>query len=437
MSQLAFILVVLFQVNSYAYVPYELKSEPQYQHAPLPLANPPQTTSFDLRNARLNFESSLAKLMLRISAGPHAWSQASNQNLFDCSRILNFASELTSSTDQDLQKALSAVAQSCAILAKPELLFAKSRVVEPSFFGFSDVEDALELLITGLLLQNLPLSFFDEGETLALKAALLKLKYSDVKSNLNSTKNLLQRSLQTNSLLPHEKSTLERLAGTFDQVFAQVMDLNAKSKQRYVQDAQAVQASGRSRSQLPYDNLTDADRRILTIYLSGHFWRLRGGGLVDKPSGTQATRYHYTQVVMNLLSDLNAGSDAIRHGDDHFSNLIFEKGWGPWMDMGRNPNQASEAHDLLYMTRRGADQVGSLVGKMNSSGFDTDPIEISGIQMGICYLFAWEKLTDLKLSPQVNKPFAPFMDGPTAWGEWCFGTSLGKGLSDSFLKGRR
>ncbi len=43
---------------------------------------------------------------------------------------------------------------------------------------------------------------------------------------------------------------------------------------------------------------------------------------------------------------------------------------------------------------------------------------------------------DKNLAPQAKPPFAPFIDGPTAWGEFCVGAAFGIGMSDAFLPGR-
>lgn len=430
--------LVLLGVGSSAkaYTPYTQKAEPSFQFNPVSLQQPLSTRTIRLNQADLHFEKSLADRMMTIEQGPSAWTSFGQSKLFECQDVRTQLGRLEGINAGLANSVKGNVLRSCQLAENPEMLFVKGKVVEPSFFGFSDVSSMAELLLTGLQLQSLPLTFGGGSEAKALQGALFKLGYSKIKSQWSASQKSIESALSKVGGGSAEAQSLRELLQSHQILFGRLMEFNAESKRQYVLDHQKVIEQGRRRDSLPYDNLTDRDRRVLTTYLSAGFWRLRGGGLVDKPSGTQATRYHYTQVVMNLLADLNGGAGAPRHGDDHFQNLIFKKGWGVWMDMGRTPGQASEAHDLFYMTQRGVDQVDGIIERTALARFDSDPILVSGLQMGICYLFSWERLGHLKLTESAKAPFAPFMDGPTAWGEWCVGAALGHGVSESLLKGR-
>jgi hypothetical protein len=389
-----------------------------------------------LKNVDIHFEKNLAEKMIRVEQGTKRWTSFGQRKLFDCQLVRGALEKFEKLNESGAKSLKDPIASSCQFAENPEFVFVKNRLVELSFFGFSDVSSMIEFLLTALRLQNLPLVFSDSVDAQALQTALFKVGYSQIKSRWSESQKAIEVVLSKIKAGSEEDSALRRLLGDHQNLFGRIMEFNALGKKQYVEDHRKVEAQGRRRDPLPYDNLSDSHRRVLTEYLSGAFWRLRGGGLVDKPSGTQATRYHFTQVVMNRLAELNGGSGAVRHGDHHFQNLIFKKGWGVWMDMGRTPGEGSEASDLFYMTHRGVDQVASIVENMDQERFDSDPVLLSGLQMGICYLFSWERLGSLKLSEGAQTPFAPFMDGPTAWGEWCVGSALGRGMSESFLRGR-
>ena len=424
------------QTQTQTYTPFTQRSEPSFQYTGTVFSQPIAVKTVRLKNVDLHFEKSVAEKMMLVERGPRAWTSFGQSKLFDCSVISESLKKAEILNQSWVQPLKGSILRSCQFAENPELIFVKNRLVDLPFLGFSDVSSMTEFLLTGLYLQSMPLVFGGPEEARALQAALFKMKYSDIKSHWNESQKALESALSKTNSGSLEERVLKELRQNHQNLFGRIMELNALSKKQYARDHQKVLEQGRLRDPLPYDNLTDFDRRVLTGYLSGAFWRLRGGGLVDKPSGTQATRYHFTQVVMNRLAELNGGAEAVRHGEEHFKNLIFQKGWGVWMDMGRTPGEGSEAHDLFFMTQRGVDQVASLVNLMALARFESDPILVSGLQMGICYLFSWERLGSLKLAESARPPFAPFMDGPTAWGEWCLGTALGHGMSEAFLKGR-
>lgn len=195
----------------------------------------------------------------------------------------------------------------------------------------------------------------------------------------------------------------------------------------------AALAPGRQRPELPFAAVTDAERRLLAFYLGAVTWRMRGGGLVDDPPDTATTRLWYTAIPMAQIAFLTGGHQAIPAGLGIWDRV--SRGWARWMAMGHSPHGTDRWHDLVHMTRRGAYQTGATRDWLAARGYDPTAAQAGGLMMGACYLWPWERLSDHRLAGYAGPPLAPFIDGPTAWGELCAGGTLALGLADSLLAG--
>lgn len=199
-------------------------------------------------------------------------------------------------------------------------------------------------------------------------------------------------------------------------------------------DLARVQANGRVRTDMTLEWMTDRERELLSMALGGLFWRMRGGGLVDEPQGTQLTRVYFTQMPMSVLARLAGGRGREGLGTDIFLRL-FEP-WGEYMDMGTDPNQQDEFFDLLGMSDRGLNQVSLAMQNLQNSGYTNEALRAGGLMMGPCYYASVKDLRHLLVSPQAPLPYREFIDGFTAWGEVCSGATISLGLAKSLLAGR-
>lgn len=160
---------------------------------------------------------------------------------------------------------------------------------------------------------------------------------------------------------------------------------------------------------------------------------MRGGGLVDKPLGTQATRYYFVNLAYSTLAALNGLPNAFAYGPDQFLRVAI-RGWADWMDMGDNKKDEVLIKDLINMTERGMYQTRGAEDLVRStSSFSTDGFAAAGLQMGPCYLTVWDKFKGVYVLKDPPLPFRGYIDWPTAWGEYCFGAVLGYGMSSTAL----
>ncbi|KHD90040.1 MAG: hypothetical protein OM95_00530 [Bdellovibrio sp. ArHS] len=213
-----------------------------------------------------------------------------------------------------------------------------------------------------------------------------------------------------------------------------IQNLETQGQAQALADSQRIRNAGKQRATLPFPTLTDKDRQFISMYLGGIYWRMRGGGLVSEPQGTQKTRYWYNYLPMKMIGYINGGSDGEEAGQLMFLQIF--QGWGEWMDMGRTAGGNDAYYDLTYMTDRGVDQVKPLMSSLALKGYESADLAIGGMQMGVCYYFAWDRLPRFLLGADLTAPYAGFIDGPTAVGELCTGASISLGLSKTLLNGK-
>ncbi len=283
---------------------------------------------------------------------------------------------------------------------------------------------------------------------LQLKNIIRKIRYPTLSSDLRWVEAKVADSAQ--SLLAHncflssvEKDAFETQSKAINaavkNLSKRLFDMNSLGQAQALADQQAIERQGRKRNSLPYPSLNDKDRKFLTWVLGGIFWRMRGGGLLDYPSGTNETRRLYTEVIFRTLTVFNCGQNcdglAKSVGSSQRFALIM-RGWGKYMDIGHTPNQEDRFHDLVQMSARGIYQVSSTATTLEKSRFDVSRYRLAGSQMGACYDFGWEKMNGIGFGEKLALPYSAFLFYPTEWAEFCIGAIMSKGLAESLLNGQ-
>lgn len=302
-----------------------------------------------------------------------------------------------------------------------------------------------------------PLSYIPLADNLApqpllekMRMLLTKIRMDELLRNVKEKKKLYDQAInilnsdhcfsQSDSDLKNLQYDLQNLKAEMTQAENYLLQLDSEGRKQATADRARIEASGKQRARLPYPNLSDADREFITMYLSGIYWRLRGGGILADPNGTQKTRIFYTWMPMKALAKLNGGEMMNSMGFYMFMRLL--KGYAEFWDMGTDPGH-DKYWDLNKMTERGSFQVKSAGKFLDSLGYDTSALRAGGLQMGACYLYPREaNLTRLPYAghthsslPVPGSPYVAALAGPTEWAEVCFGMAIGLGMARSILGG--
>ena len=213
-------------------------------------------------------------------------------------------------------------------------------------------------------------------------------------------------------------------------------DLYAAGLTRAALDREEVVQRCRLRQQLPHPALTDRERTLLSFYVGGIYWRMRGAGLIAYPPDPEQgllRRILYVKYPYQAIADLTGGGDGAGVGD----SILFDENWGwdEWWDMGTTPGSADKYSDLVGMTNRGKRGVNVVTPQLAERGYDTRALVAGGLQMGPCYYFAWEQLASFRLGEALADPYMWFIEWPTSIGEFCAGAALGMGLARTLLLG--
>lgn len=339
-----------------------------------------------------------------------------------------------SGNQASLHSLITQIQDLCQKIERPETLFATNKLFKPSLFAQNNVEDLLETVITPMEMQRVAFSGWSAPISQELRQALLRLRYDKLKAQFTRVLDAIKKTADSSSVSSANRKVLNDIFSSGRQQLGQLMQINNEGKQAYKNDENKVWQQGYFRTSLPYNNLSDQDRKLISTYVYAYMWRFRGGGFVDEPKGTQATRLHFAQIPYQLLGHFNSGTLSTEVGQDMFLRLVL-KGWGQFFDMGRSPNQESEIHDLIQMTERSRYQSEGVVSILRQGGYETQALEILSLQGGLCYLYAFNHLEGILLKENLQPPFQMFIDGPTAWAEVCWGAALGLGLSETLLKG--
>ncbi len=386
--------------------PSQLKAQTSF-FTKIPQQLPTQRFSID--GYQIEMFSPVAALMKEIALTKG--QQALPPKLFDCGDLpaKNDAIEASTPLLMDIKGQIAAI---CRKIEKPETIYAK-KMEDPSGSMFRDIDSMLEFSLSPHQILGISFSFFPNDFNQKLRRAFVRIRYEKLKKDfdviLKNIDSALASGMGNSSQLKEIRERVNRQFGLF-------MESNAIAKKQVESEVKLFGKIGQ------FDNLPREERQALTTWLGAVYWRMRGGGLVDKPEGTQKTRLYFTAYAFQTLAELNGNQSAV--GSGLMQKLIF-KGWGEWMDMGNTPGEDSEMNDLINMTARGVYQVDSIVGSVKFPNV----LRAAGLQMGNCYITAWKQLRDIYFLPDLKPPFDRYMDGPTAWAEYCVGAALGYGLS--------
>jgi hypothetical protein len=227
---------------------------------------------------------------------------------------------------------------------------------------------------------------------------------------------------------------IDPLRADLGQALTRIQEIDRKGKAEAQADRQTVLRLGRVRQELPNSNLSDEDIRFLSVWLGGFSWRNRGGGPIREKGTQNARLYHAYLPFKNLAYLAGAYNLSDNVGNGHFIRLV-RHGWGKSMDMGLSSNTIEE--DTIGMTNRGLLQVSDVAGDFHRSGFDGALVRLGGAQMGPCYNYSAERLSQITIHPHPAVPFERgFIEGFTAWGEFCTGMTIALGQTEALLKGR-
>ncbi|MFN7905442.1 MAG: hypothetical protein ACK5P5_09685 [Pseudobdellovibrionaceae bacterium] len=338
--------------------------------------------------------------------------------LISCQDLAKAGDNLQSTGQQIIDDIKNQIAAICRKIERPETIFAK-QLEEPSGSMFRDIDSMLEFALSLHQQLGVSFSFFPNEYNQKIRSAMLRIRYPKLKGDFDQIIKNIDNALASGTGNSSQLSAARKLA---EKQFAEFMEYNAKAKKLVEQEQQKFGAVSK------FDNMPQEERTALTTWLGAVYWRMRGGGIVDKPSGTQQTRLYFVGYAFETLARLNGSSFESGIGLNLMQKLIF-KGWGEWMDMGTTPGQDTELNDLINMTARGAYQVNGILNSMRYENIT----RVSGLHLGSCYIYSWDKLRDVYVLPSLKPPFASYMDGATAWGEYCFGAALGYGISRGLL----
>lgn len=314
----------------------------------------------------------------------------------------------------------------CLALTRPERYVLGHPPGSAAFADLSSLDGLIAIAGRAVAELALPQSLA-EGEMAALRRIAGKLRMAEIQAQAARFLAASASAAQGGGALPALRQRVAALAADWARV-------DRAGRAEAERERAALAAAGRERAPLPYPSLTAAERERLSMLLGGIYWRIRGGGLLPALESTQAARLRYNALPMAAIGRLNGGTEGWAAGLAIFSR-IFE-GWGSWMDMGRTPGGGDALADLEGMTRRGARQVGIAAALLATGGYDPAPLRAGGLQLGPVYYFAWERLGHLRIGADPPPPLRPFLEGPTAWGEFLGGAAISLGFARALLAGR-
>lgn len=357
---------------------------------------------------------------------------------------LNVASGAPASCSDALANVREALLEreACREVAEPERFVLGAKPAAVDLASTSSLEGLVGLCGEALSHHPLPTGlvapqFVDTLRTVLLKirAARLLQRIDEAEGRYTSASlSLDQKSACFDgAALASAKAKLATLTTELAGARARLAKVEADGVSARTSEERCLAARGRTRKgPLPFPSLTREERLFVAFWLGGIYWRMRGGGLIPLGS-TQQARFFFLQQPFARIGELSGTTD----GADAAFQLylaVFE-GWGQSMDMGTTPGGGDKYADLVGMTGRGERQVKAAAQLLQSRGYDPRALQAGGLQMGPCYFRAFEELPAFRYAPNATTPYGPFIEGPTAVGEFCSGASIGVGLTRTLLDG--
>jgi hypothetical protein len=331
----------------------------------------------------------------------------------------------------------------CLTTNYPELTFKNYQQGDIKASEMSDIDGLINMAGEAFYHLTPPAVWTTDAYMNPIRRVLQRIKFASIGKSLSTHQQAYAQALLALSKAPScdPKHTLSNLVSGLQteskDAQATLVRVDRDGRNEALADRQTVIKHGLQREVLPYPNLSDADRRLVSTLLGGVYWRLRGGGLRYQPNGTNAARELFNKLPMGAIGYLNGLDVGKSAGERQYIELILH-GWGKFMTMGTTPGGFDLWYSFVKMVERGSQQSDPASRILDDAGYDPYEYQAGGRQMGLCYFFAYQtKLKDFLVNPKMQHPYREFIDAPTAWGELCTGATLTLGLADSLLKGHK
>jgi len=350
------------------------------------------------------------------------------------------------STKSSIQAVFADHQSACRYVEYPELYVREYEAgpIPPS--TLTSFEGLISLCGEALMHVDFQENLFDPGLIIVVREVIAKLRYDSLLDAIAAQRTAYQDVLNDLQSAAHCFTSSDAAALTAD---IDAMNLELDAAQQWLQtlysdgldqaahDLAAVECQCRTRDELLHPALSDYERLMLSFYIGGIYWRMRGAGLVAEPPDPDQgllRRYYFVEFPYQLIAELNAG---ITDADNVGRDIFIQENWGyaDWMDMGTSPGRDKYA-DLVDMTDRGRVATTLAAPRLNSRNYDTRDLVFGGLMMGPCYFYAWEELRYYQLGEDLQYPYMWFLEGPTAIGEFCTGGTLALGLARTLLWGK-
>jgi hypothetical protein len=348
--------------------------------------------------------------------------------------------KLSGQVAERVNDAAQATSKICKYVYHPELVLNEVGIENPSLSQLLSLEGLMRVLGRPMSLIELPAYMRNDQTVSIMRNIFAKVRYNDLKDDLKKAANKISIA---EKFLAREGSNandwrllLSQVKTEQQNAFEYLAKIKHDGLMQAEQDRKNVEALGRKRQELPHPSLTDNERRFLAVVVGGSYWRMRGGGLYSL-SSTQKARLFFNRQPMTILGDLAGSGDGLAAGEAIFAQIF--NGWGEWMDMGTTPGDQDQYHDLVMATNRGLQQVEFAARELQNKGYDSTSLIMGGLQLGPCYLTSLKLLSNVGVATKFPYPVyqGDFLNGFTAWGEFCTGASITLGLVDTLLAGKR
>lgn len=351
-----------------------------------------------------------------------------------------------SSTRSRIQAVFADHQTACRYVEYPELyvLEYEAGPIPPS--TLTSFEGLISLCGEALMHVDFQENLFDPGLIIVVREVIAKLRYDSLLDAIAAQRTAYQEVLAdlqaasfcfTAADVSALTAGIDTLTLELDAARQWLQTLYSDGLAQAGRDLAAVLCRCRTRDEFLHPALSDYERLMLSFYIGGIYWRMRGAGLVAEPPDPDQgllRRYYFVEFPYQLIAELNAG---IADADNVGRDIFVQENWGyaDWMDMGTSPGRDKYA-DLVDMTDRGRVATTLAAPRLTNRGYDVRDLVFGGLMMGPCYYYAWEELRYYQLGEDLQYPYMWFLECPTAVGEFCTGGTLALGLARTLLWGK-
>lgn len=333
----------------------------------------------------------------------------------------------------------------CQNVYSPEIFMNEIEEGKMKFSKMNDLPEVIQMISWPLKHVNFADNLITPQLQSKFRLILTKVRMDDLLSKINSNIELssgLLKNLEHERCFDADEFQIQSLKNKLLNLNQEakiardyLLKIDEEGKKTAQLDRQKIIDQGKVRPELPYPNLTDNDREVLSMYLTSILWRMRGGGVFYKTDRTQPRRIFYVWKPLNMLGYINGGETGASLGAYIFPGLL--KMWGQYFDMGTNPVEQDRFFDITKMTERGLFQVKFAEKYVSRHGYTSNYLRMAGLQMGPVYYYAtYSKVTENSYQGAGNnKPYLDFTEGFTDYGELFMGATLGLSIARTYLQG--